>query len=465
MLSSLYDLSKTICAVSAPTGGGISIIRISGRNALKKTRKICGFLPVHPQPNRAYFGHCQSVNKAEMIDQVIVTYFEENRSFTGEETLEISFHGSPVVARELIEELMLCGCQVAQRGEFTYRAFMNGKIHLAQAEGILDLVQSQSKLAKKMALNQLCGRTSENFKRIEEKILFLVSQVEANIDFSEENLEVISEEEMTKDLKNLLRTVEKLLEKRKNSHQIRNGLQVTLVGRPNVGKSSLFNALCKEDKAIVSEMSGTTRDIVEKTMEGFALPVKLMDTAGLGEGKDPVEKVGMEKARKAQKTSEITFFVFDLEKGFSSEDEDLLKSIERANLYLVGNKTDKISLKDVDFQKQNLFKKNLIEKNRYIFVSAKDRSNLKDMTSIIEKKIEPLLEGDIPEMSQPRHFELFLKCYKHLKTACKVLQGKKGMDLIAWELRESLIAIQEVLGKKFDDDVLDEIFRQFCIGK
>ena len=460
-----YNLDRTICAVATPTGGGISIIRISGRDSLKTVKKICSFLPSQPQPNQVYFGHCQSVSKMEIIDQVLVTYFKQDRSFTGEEVIEISFHGSPIIAQELMEELILCGCEPAQRGEFTYRAFMNGKIHLAQAEGILDLVQSQSKLAKKMALNQLCGQASKNFKKIEEKILFLLSQIEANIDFSEENLEFISKREMIESFEYLLQTVEGLLEKKKNSHQIKNGLQLALIGQPNVGKSSLFNAICKEDKAIVSEISGTTRDIVEKDMGIFALPIKLLDTAGLSNSQDPIEKIGISKTYKIQEASDMVFFVFDLEKGFSSRDKKLLKNIEDKKLYLIGNKMDKISPTDIKQQREFLYKQKITAEDRCIFVSAKSKENLDSITSLIENKIKPLLGNDLPEMTQPRHFELFFRCHQHLKKAYQILKEKKGMDLIAWELKESLLSVQEVLGKKFDEDVLKGIFRQFCIGK
>ena len=465
----LYDLNKTICGIATPTGGGICIIRISGNSSLNKVKKICSFLPMKPISHHVYFGCCKSLYSKETIDQVLVTYFKKNRSFTGEETLEISFHGSSVIAQELMEELILCGCDAAQRGEFTYRAFMNGKINLPQAESILDLVQSNSKMAKKLALKQLCGQVSEHFKEIEDAILFLLSQIEANIDFSEENLELISYEEIKKGIQKIIHSVHIFLSQNQTSYQIKHGLCVSLIGQPNVGKSSLFNALCKEDKAIVSPELGTTRDVVEKNVDEFGLPIRLMDTAGLSNSSSSnIEKMSMDKTHKVKEKSDMIFFLFDLEKGFSLLDEDLLKGVDKEKLYILGNKMDKVSSSSFKKQYESLCKKDLIkDKRRIVFISVQDKKNLENIKLFIEDKIRPILDGDIPEMSQSRHFRLILKCSENLKNSYKILEKKKSLnlDLLAFELKEALVAIQEVLGKKFDDDVLDHIFSQFCIGK
>lgn len=463
MLRGDRDLD-TICAISTPPGrGGISVIRISGKAALSISKKIGPFLPLAPESHRAYFGLLKSQTNNEDIDEVVATYFQEGRSFTGEQTIEIAFHGSPVIANEILNELITAGARIADRGEFTYRAFMNGRLDLTQAESVLSLIESQSKQASKLALRQLRGSLSHELQQIEADLIYLLAHMEASIDFSTEGLEVISSKDTTTRLQNLLTKIRALLLSYKKGRALSAGFRVVFAGIPNVGKSSILNNILEENRAIVTEVPGTTRDLIEDQLMIEGALVRITDTAGFRVTEDVVEKIGVERSHEAVADADLVFYVFDLTQGLSTEDEAIIAKIPMEKLYLVGNKLDLVP------ESGNFFKNNpnLSDdlRNRILFVSALD----KKAGSVLKEKIAELLKpgemDEVPLVSQARHFEALNFAIECLERGLMLSQAQQSPEFMAHELKDALVKVQEILGKRFDDDIMDRVFKEFCLGK
>jgi tRNA modification GTPase len=468
----------TICAVSTPPGfGGIAVIRVSGPKAVQYTRSLAPFLPALPESHRIYFGNLFTKDKAP-IDEVLISIFHQGRSFTGEETTEISAHGSPAITQWILQELISSGCRAADRGEFSYRAFMNGKIDLVQAEGILQLVESQSKISAKQGLRQLQGGLSKELLQVESDIIWLMANIEAAIDFSTENLDVIDRKEMLVRLGQAERILQRLADSYEKGRLLVSGLKVVLSGLPNVGKSSLFNLLLDENRAIVTEVPGTTRDLVESSLLIDGIRVNIVDTAGIRASNDRVEQMGIEKTKESQTQADLNLFVFDLVKGLGNEDLEILRELPRKNLYLLGNKVDQLSKGGtatlLSALRQSLLQGKIFTdsaeldsfmKDRVLFISTfvdKYRDIVKELVS---RFMQASGFEDAAVVSQARHFENLRRSLKGLAQAKQALQNNGEAEFVALDLKEALIAVQETLGKRFDDQVMDQVFKQFCIGK
>ncbi|WP_374031624.1 tRNA uridine-5-carboxymethylaminomethyl(34) synthesis GTPase MnmE [Bdellovibrio bacteriovorus] len=334
----------TICAISTPHGvGGISVIRVSGPQTLNIVSKICPFLPAHPESHKVYFGNLKNSQSGDEIDEVLATYFKEGRSFTGEEVIEISCHGSPLICQSILNQLVNLGARPADRGEFTFRAFMNGKLDLVQAESVLSLIESQSQQAAKLALRQLKGTLSHKLEEIEDDMTWILAHAEASIDFSTEGIEVIEENVIQVRLKKIEAGLKELVATFKVGRLLKDGFRIVLTGLPNVGKSSLLNLFLEDERAIVTDIPGTTRDVIhgDTTFEGVKFT--FVDTAGLrDEATDLVERIGIQKSYEAQNESDVVFFVYDIEKGLGAEELQILESLDPAKTYILANKTDKI---------------------------------------------------------------------------------------------------------------------------
>ena len=460
---------ETICALSTPNGlGALAIVRLSGPRALQIARKIASQLPEKPESHRVYLSKLLSAEDSAPFDEALVTYFARGRSFTGEEVLEFSTHGSTAIIQELMKSLISHGAKAADRGEFTYRAFMGGQLDLVQAEGVLALIESQSKLSSKQALRQLKGGLSEELLHFESEIIWGLAHIEAGIDFSTEGLETVSKTELLKRLQPILNGLEKWIKSYEQGRLLREGLAVVLTGRPNVGKSSLLNALIQEEKAIVTEIAGTTRDLIEASMLVGGVTVNWIDTAGLRESQDLVEKMGIARTHQASQEADVIFFVFEAAAGLSAEEMDQLKALPEGPLFLIANKVDQIENQDRVRPEimEKLQEKLGLTPLQVLFVSALDKTSAREkiLGSLGSWMKEQRLE-DSALLLQARHYEKLSQSFEKLQEGLRLVSLGVSPELAAFDLKEALLGIQETLGKYFDDQVLDRVFKEFCIGK
>lgn len=467
----------TICAISTPHGvGGISVIRVSGPLSLSVVSRLCVFLPEHPESHRAYFGILKSCQMENEIDEVLVTYFKTGRSFTGEEVLEISCHGSPLICQSILNELIHLGVRPADRGEFTYRAFMNGKLDLVQAESVLSLIESQSQQAAKLALRQLKGDLSHKLEHIEDDVTWVLAHAEASIDFSTEGIQVVEDNVVEVRLRKIEEGLKELVGTFRVGRLLKDGFRVVLTGLPNVGKSSLLNLFLQDERAIVTDIPGTTRDVIHGDTSFEGVKFTFVDTAGLrDEATDLVERIGIQKSYEAQHESDVVFFVFDVQKGLNPEELQILESLDAKKTYILANKVDKIegsiplesvenSLKNSKFF-QNLSDPTTFLTRRVFFVSALDKKVRSEvLKSLVLEFAEMQVENTVL-ISNARHFENLSRALENTQRSQLVVSQGLGAEFLALELKEALIAIQETLGKRFDDQIMDRVFKEFCIGK
>ncbi|KYG70864.1 tRNA modification GTPase [Bdellovibrio bacteriovorus] len=471
----------TICAVSTPHGvGGISVIRVSGPNTYSIVSKICSFLPEHPESHKAYFGSLKSLaqgnQEAEEIDEVLATYFKHGRSFTGEEVIEISCHGSPVICQSILQQLVLLGARPADRGEFTYRAFMNGKLDLVQAESVLSLIESQSQQAARLALRQLKGSVSQKLEVIEDDMTWVLALAEAGIDFSTEGIQVVEDSVVIARLEKIQSGLEELVSTFKVGRLLKDGFRVVLTGLPNVGKSSLLNLFLEDERAIVTDIPGTTRDVIHGDTSYKGVKFTFLDTAGLRESvSDLVEKIGIQRSREATGESDVVFFVFDIEKGISPEEVTILDGLDPQRTYILANKTDRLSgLPDRKTVENALKNSKFFQKigdlegffkRKVFFVSALDKKVRAQVLDELVNEFADLQMENTVLISNSRHLENLSRALENTKRAKSVVEDGLGEEFLALEFKEALIAIQETLGKRFDDQIMDRVFKEFCIGK
>lgn len=467
----------TICAVSTPHGvGGISVIRVSGPQTLSIVSKVCPFLPEHPESHKAYFGSLKDPQSGDEIDEVLATYFKHGKSFTGEEVIEISCHGSPVICQSILQQLVFLGARPADRGEFTYRAFMNGKMDLVQAESVLSLIESQSQQAARLALRQLKGSVSHKLEDIENDMTWILAHAEVGIDFSTEGIQVVEKSAVLSRLERIEKGLEELVGTFKVGRILKDGFRVVLTGLPNVGKSSLLNLFLEDERAIVTDIPGTTRDVIHGDTSFKGVKFTFLDTAGLRESvSDLVEKIGIQKSREATGESDVVFFVFDIEQGLSSEEVTILDGLDPQRTYILANKTDRLStlprIEEVQEALKNskFFQKTKdledFFKRRVFFVSALDKKVRSSVLEGLVKEFADLQMENTVLISNSRHLEKLSRALENVLRTKGLVESGMGEEFIALELKEALIAIHETLGKRFDDQIMDRVFREFCIGK
>lgn len=431
----------SICAVATPPGhGGIGVIRLSGEGSERIIRPLCGFLPESLESHKVYYGMLQ--NEGEELDEVLVSFFEQGRSFTGDETFEISFHGNPLIGKQILRALIEKGARPAAPGEFTYRAFMNGRIDLTQAEAVLSLIESRSEQAGKQALRQVCGSLKQELAGIEEALTLSLAHMEANLDFAAEDI-VIEQDSITIErLAAVKAELDTIISGYRRGRLLNHGYKVAIVGSPNVGKSSLLNRVLGEDKAIVTNVPGTTRDIVtgELNIDGYL--VSFSDTAGLRKTTDQVEQIGIEKTRSEIQDADLIWFVD--EPNLPGES---LQMDERG--LRVRNKSD-IS-RTPDFEG--------------ISVSAKTGEGIDQLLADLKGRLIEQGEESAPALLQSRHYELLSKSREAVDRGLALLKESSSPEFVIAETQEALSFVMEVLGKRFDDEVMDRVFKEFCLGK
>jgi tRNA modification GTPase len=464
--------NTTIAAISTPAGvGGIAVIRISGEKAVEICDKI--FVAksnkklVDINANTAVFG--QIVNRqlsiVNPIDEVLATIFRAPHSFTGEDTVEISCHGSLFIQQEILKLLLENGAQLAQAGEFTQRAFLNGKMDLSQAEAVADLIASQSAAAHAMALNQMRGGFSAELKTLREQLLEFVSLVELELDFSEEDVEFADREKLKALSKNIETKIAQLANSFQVGNALKNGIPVALVGETNVGKSTLLNLLLNEEKAIVSDIHGTTRDVIEDTVNIQGITFRFIDTAGIRKTDDKIENLGIERTFQQIEKAAIVLWLVD---GTSVSEhiewltEKILKRAVGKKVILIFNKIDKISSEELDILNE-LFAPFDCEK---IKISAKHKLNTETLHNTLLKAAQiPQTAENSVIVSNARHYEALKNALSAVERVIAGLTRNLSCDLLSQDIREAMHYLGEITGEISTDEVLGNIFERFCIGK
>ncbi|WP_029523267.1 tRNA uridine-5-carboxymethylaminomethyl(34) synthesis GTPase MnmE [Persephonella sp. KM09-Lau-8] len=449
----MYEKDTIVANATPLIPSAVGIIRISGEKAFDIGKKLFS-LKKEPQERKVYFGNIVD-RKGNVIDEGLIVFFKAPRSFTGEDVVEIYPHGSVPVIRKIISEAIALGARMALPGEFTKRAFFNGKIDLTQAEAIADLIEAKTEKASQAAVNLLEGKLSKQVKQLRNSLLEIVSLIEAELNFPED-VEEIDFNRVIQTLKNVISQIEKLMATYKKGELIREGIKLAIVGRPNVGKSSLFNALVGYERAIVSEYQGTTRDFIEESFSIQGIPVKLLDTAGIRETQDKIEKIGIEKALEKIQEADIVLFVFDASEGITEEDLKIYQLVKDKNPIIVGNKSDLI----LDKSSQKYYFKDII------FVSSKTQENLNKLEEKILQTLNLIEDSDTDIYINLRHYEALKKAKQILQEVLNNIENYRDQkEILMLELTEAEKYLEEITGEITTEDVLGNIFSKFCIGK
>lgn len=460
-------MEETIAAIStAPGTAGIGIIRMSGKDVFSVLKKI--FKPIKEEEIEEIKGYTMKYGKIfnpetnEIVDEVLVSYFKEPKSYTQENMCEINSHGGTIVVRKILELCLKNGAQMAEPGEFTKRAFLNGRIDLAKAEAVINLINAKSEKETKASINQLEGNLSLEIKKIKKMILSLLADIEASIDYPEydEAEEVSNNKALTK-LDEIQKELEKLNKSFETGKIIKDGIKVAIIGKPNSGKSSLLNAILKEDRAIVTDIEGTTRDTIEEFVTIDGIPFKFVDTAGIRKADNKVEEIGIEKSKKVAKESDLIIAMFDNSKKLTKEDEEILDFIKDKTAIIILNKID---LKEKILEQEERITKSGKDVIKISLLSNCDLSGFyKELNMLFElNKINPDNEIIITEM---RHKKLIEDAISHTENAKKTILDNIPIDIISINIKEIIEDLSKITGENVTEDVINEIFSKFCLGK
>ena len=436
----------TIAAISTPLGtGGVAVIRISGEKAFEIIEKI--FTNPNFEPRK--FNHGWIVDNGTKIDEVIVLPFFEPNSYTGENVIEIQCHGGINVVRNILNLVLKNGARMAEKGEFTKRAFLNKRMDLSQAEAVADIIHSKTKEFAKVSMKNLSGVLREKINDIRNEIFEVLSRITAGIDFPED----VNEPEysyLTETFTRIISQIDSVLRDADTSNVLRQGISVTIAGRPNVGKSSIFNALLSLDRAIVTDIAGTTRDVLKETLD-LGVPVTLIDTAGIRENEDvsKVEKIGIEYSKQSLEDADLVIFVYDAHAGMTKEDEEILELAQEKKHLVIANKCDLISER----------------KDGIHYISAKTGEGIAELKELITKQVCDIEPDNLEFVTNSRQQVCLARAKTALEQALLGAQLKELQDLISIDVKSAILALDEITGELITDDVLDNIFTNFCIGK
>lgn len=457
---------STIAAIStAPAIGGIGIVRMSGKDCFEVLEKI--FKPKNPETieniagYRIKYGTIVNPETNRVVDEVLVSYFKCPKSYTAENMCEINSHGGIVVLREILELCLKNGAELAKPGEFTERAFLNGRIDLTQAEAIIDIINAKSTREAQESANQLEGYLSRKINEIREKIMDIMVNIEANIDYPEYDVEEVSNRDAENKLKEIENELIKLSKTFENGKILKEGVKIAIIGSPNAGKSSLLNSMLKEERAIVTDIAGTTRDIIEEQISIEGIPFKVIDTAGIRDAKDKIEQIGIEKSKKAANEADVILAVFDSSVPLNDEDREILNLLKHKKSIIVLNKTD---LKQIV---NNECKEIQDVNTEVINISLKNNEGLEKIYESLVKMFnlnQINLDNELT-ITNIRHQELINKAIESTRMALNDLNNSMPIDIISINIKEILEHLGEITGDNVSEDIIKSIFAKFCLGK
>lgn len=448
-------MNDTIAAISTTTGiGAISIIRLSGPESLEIASKVFTKDLTKVETHTIHYGYIKNNN--EKIDEVLVSVMKAPKTFTKEDIVEINCHGGIATTNKVLEILLNNGARLAEPGEFTKRAFLNGRIDLLEAEATMDLISSKSDKARKMSLNTLTGETSNLIKDLRSDIVGIISNIEVNIDYPEyEDIEVLTNEKILPEIQKFKEKLEKIIKKSQDSKVIKEGIKVGIIGKPNVGKSSLLNSLLEEEKAIVTNVPGTTRDIVEGTIILDNVILNIIDTAGIRESDDIVEKIGIEKSLTIINEADLVIFILNNNEKITAEEKGLLEKLKDKKKIIVINKIDL----------ENKLDKSILD--NYIEISAKENIGIEKIKDEIKRlfNLGELEASDLTYMSNARSISLLGKSLNNINDAISEINNNSQIDIVEFHLKDAWNNLGEIIGETYTDELLDELFSRFCLGK
>ncbi|SJZ79886.1 tRNA uridine-5-carboxymethylaminomethyl(34) synthesis GTPase MnmE [Selenihalanaerobacter shriftii] len=457
----------TIAAISTAVGdGGIGIVRVSGPEAIKVVNKIFKSYGkkkglTEADTYTAHYGHIIEPKEEQVVDEVVCLVMKSPRTYTKEDVVEIDCHGGSIPLQKILELVLKVGARLAEPGEFTKRAFLNGRIDLSQAEAVMDVITSQTEAGLEIAMDQLEGGLSGQVSEIRQKLIKLLAHLEASIDFPEDEIEDFTIDEVGERVAKIIEMIEKLLATSKRGKIVKEGVQTAIIGKPNVGKSSLLNAMLQENRAIVTDVPGTTRDVIEEVINLDGVPLKIMDTAGIRKTEDEVEKIGVERSQKFLKRADLILLVLDAHQGITEEDERIINLVTDKDTIIVVNKTDLTSNLDLDELQER------IDNVQIVKTAATERVGIKKLEDLI---LEMVFAGKVKATDQTvvtnmRHKEALEAAHENMLTVQETVGQGLPADFVTIDLKAALEELGKITGNTLGEDIIDQIFADFCLGK
>lgn len=450
-------MNDTIAAISTATGGSISIIRVSGTDSIKIVNKIFkGKDLLNVNSHTIHYGYIVESNK--IIDEVLVSVMKEPNTYTKENVVEINSHGSIASVSKILELLIENGCRLAEPGEFTKRAFLNGRIDLLEAESVMDIINSKTEKSLSLAVRQLTGSATKLISDLREEILTLLASIEVKIDYPEyEDIEDVTHNELLENINTIEIKMKKILEESKNAKIIKDGINTSIIGKPNVGKSSILNKLIDEEKAIVTSIEGTTRDIVEGNINIDGIALNLVDTAGIRKTDDIVENIGVQKSLDQIEKSDLILFVLDNNRCLEKSDEEILKKLKNKKYLILINKNDLSRNLETD----------KLDPEKIIYISALNNDGFDELKSKIKEmfSINQIEKLDLTYLTSSRSIALLKKAYSILPSIKDGIKNNLPIDMIEIDIKEMWNILGQIIGETYEDELINKLFSQFCLGK